>query len=157
VKESLMGSASSVQSSLASATDSISHGPQAALAGGSQAAVIQTKGQPMVAGALAFGLGFLAAAAFPGSRTEGQLAQKVQEIAQPVVDELKEAGQEAVSALKDPALESVNQLKDAATSSVDEVRGTAQDSVGEVKTKLNAAVDEVKDQTKDGVTNIHEA
>jgi hypothetical protein len=156
-KASVMGSASSMQSSLTSATDAITHGPQAAIAGGSQAAVTQTKGQPIVAGALAFGLGFLAAAVFPGSRTEGQLAQKVQEVAQPVVDELKQAGQEAVTALKDPAMESVNQFKDTATSSVYEVRHTAQDALGETKTTLTDASQEVRDQAKDSAANIHES
>jgi hypothetical protein len=148
-KEALMGSASSVQSSLTSATDAIAHGPHAALAGGSQAAVTQTKGQPIMAGALAFGVGFLAAAVLPGSRTEGQLAQKVQEAAQPVVEELKQAGQEAASALKDPAMDSVNQLKDAATSGIEEVRSTAQGAVGDVKSTISEASQEIRDQAKD--------
>ena len=56
----------------------------------------------MVAGAIAFGLGFLAAAMFPGTDAEAQLAQKVQDVAQPAVDELKQSGSEAMSALKEP-------------------------------------------------------
>ena len=62
----------------------------------------QAKGQPLVAGAVAFGLGFHAAAAFPGTPAEGQLAHRVQDMAQPAVDQLKESGQEAVSGRRNP-------------------------------------------------------
>jgi uncharacterized protein YjbJ (UPF0337 family) len=153
-KESVMGSASNLGSSLSSVAESVTHSPQAAKEQGTQAVVAQTKGQPIVAGVVAFGAGFLIASAFPGSRTEGQIAQKVQDLAQPVVEELKASGQEAVEALKEPALETVGQLKEAAMSGADQVRGTAQEAIGETKESLSGASQELSDQAKSAAENV---
>jgi hypothetical protein len=153
-KESVMGTASDLGSSLRSATDSVAHGSQTALNGGGQGAIAQTKGQPIMAGAIAFGVGFLIASAFPGSRTEGQVAQKVQEIAQPAVDEVKQAGQEAIAALKEPALDGVNQVKEVAMSGADEVRATAEDAIGEAKDAVGSATQQVGEQANSAAQNV---
>ena len=87
----------------------------------------------MVAGAIGFGIGFLAAAVFPGTETEGQLAQRVQDAAQPTVDQIKQSGQEAVSALKEPAQQAAQQLKVSATAAAGQVRDVAQDAAGDTK------------------------
>ena len=50
----------------------MTNAPQAALHNGSQGALTQTKGQPIVAGALAFGVGFFIASAFPGLRQKAR-------------------------------------------------------------------------------------
>jgi hypothetical protein len=152
-KESVMGSASNLGSSLSSVTDSVTHSPQAVKKQGTQAVVAQTKGQPIAAGVVAFGVGFLAASVFAGTRTEGQIAQKVQELAQPVVEDVKASGQDAVAALKEPALESVAQLKDAAVSGADEVRGTAQEAIGDTKESLSGASQQLSDQAKSAAEN----
>jgi hypothetical protein len=156
-KESVMGTTSNVGASLRSAIDTVTHAPATALNNGTQGAVAQTQGQPIVAGALAFGVGFLIASAFPGSRTEGQVARKVQELAQPAVDELKQAGQEAVGALKEPTLEGVNQVKEAAMSGTDEVRSTAQEAIADTKDAVGLANQQVSDHAKNAVDNVREA
>lgn len=149
-KESVMGNASDLQASIGSAGESASgsvgHIPQQVAA--------QTKGQPLVAGAVAFGLGFLAAAAFPGTREEGQIVERVQDMAQPAVDQLKESSQEAVSALKEPALEGAQQFKDAAVQSADQVRHAADDAVGQAKAAAAQGTEQVSDQVKQSTQEI---
>ncbi len=72
-RDSIMGSAADVQASVKAAGEAGHQLPDAAAK--------KTQGAPLVAGSMAFGLGFLAAAIFPGSDTEAQLAGKAQEIA----------------------------------------------------------------------------
>ena len=136
-----MGSAADIQSSVKAAGDTGQQIPEAAM--------LKTQGAPMVAGAIAFGLGFLAAVVFPGTDAEAQLAQKVQDVAQPAIDELKQSGGEAMSALKEPVLDSAQHVKDAAASGVQEIRGAAQEAVEQTRaTATRAGEEEVSDQAK---------
>ena len=122
IKESVMGSLElpDLHAVAADASDAVTQVPHQA--------VVRTKGQPVTAGAIAFGLGFLAAAVFPGTRTEGEVARWVQETGTPVADELKQAGHEAAAALREPATEAAVQLKQSATSGAAHVRETAQEA-----------------------------
>jgi hypothetical protein len=144
-KESIMGSAADVQTSVKAAGDAGHQLPEATAE--------KIQGAPMVAGVVAFSLGFLAAAIFPGTETEADLAHKAQEIAQPAVEELKQSGQEAVSALKEPVLESAQHVKDAAASSAREVQGAAQEAVDQTKDAASRAGGKVSDQTKQSAEN----
>ena len=145
-KESIMGSATDIGGSVKAVGDTRQQIPRRPVA--------KTQGAPMVAGAIAFGLGFLAAAMFPGTDAEAQLAQKVQEVAQPAVDELKQSGSEAMSALREPVLDSAQHVKDAAASGVQEVRGTAREAVEQTKDTAAGAKEEVSDQAQHSADNI---
>lgn len=147
-KESIMGSATDIGGSVKAVGDTRQQIPEAAMA--------KTQGAPMVAGAIAFGLGFLAAAMFPGTDAEAQLAQKVQDVAQPAVDELKQSGSEAMSALREPVLDSAQHVKDAAASGVQEVRETAQDAAQQTKDSAAHAGREVGDQAKHSADNARD-
>ena len=61
----------------------------------------------MMAGAVAFGVGFLVAAAFPPSRAEEQLAEQAMDKAEPLKQQLMESGQEVAEHLKESATEAV--------------------------------------------------
>jgi len=61
------------------------------------------QGSPLAAGALAFGVGFLAAVVFPGSEKEAELAQKAQQAAEPLKEEAQRVGQEVAANLQEPA------------------------------------------------------
>ena len=133
VRESIMGSAAEVQGSVNAAGEAGHQLPDAALT--------KTQGSPLVAGAVAFSLGFLAAAMFQGTDTEAQLADKAQEIAQPALDEVKQSGQKAVAALKEPVLASAQHLKKDAQSGVEEIRGAAEDAVDQTKDAASHAAE----------------
>jgi hypothetical protein len=99
-------------------------------------------------------IGFLAAAVFPGTQPEGQLALKAQDLAQPVVEQVKQSGQGAVEALKEPAQQAAQQLKD--TASVGEVRSAAQDAAGDTKEAASRAGGQVTDQAKQSGQTVME-
>lgn len=108
----------------------------------------QAEGAPLMAGALAFGVGFLVAAVFPATRTEREAGSKVLEKVEPLKGELTSAGKELAEHLKEPAMEAANQLKDAAKESAQTVTGTAKDAAQETAQQAKSATDTVKDQAQ---------
>lgn len=99
-------------------------------------AMERVEGNPLAAGAVAFGVGFLAAVAFPATKAEARAVQKVGEAAQPVAEQAteavrevaqsaQEAGRQAVSDLKDSAQEKAQDVKDTAMEEKDSVQGAA--------------------------------
>ena len=63
----------------------------------------QTQGNPLMAGAIAFGVGVLTASVFKPTEIEKQAAGQLMDKAEPLTEELKETGQETVEHLKEPA------------------------------------------------------
>ena len=117
-----------------------------ALRSAPEGARAQAQGRPLVAGAVAFGAGFLAAIAFPGTKTEGQAAQAAKQAMQPLADEAGRVGQEVMSSLQEPAQEAADQLKASAAQGVQQVKETAEQRAQETKEAATSATAEVKDQ-----------
>ncbi len=138
VRDRVMGSASNASTTISdgtgSAVDTLKDAPEAARQ--------RTQGSPLVAGALAFGAGLLAAAAFPASNAETKAAGQLKEKVEPLKDELINAGKETVENLKEPAAEAVDSVEQTATSGVDEVKATAQDVVDSAKEQGGGAANE---------------
>ncbi|MCW2847018.1 MAG: hypothetical protein JWR90_992 [Marmoricola sp.] len=137
VKDKVMGSAQSVTSrtSPSGAAGSVKGSAQDAMGTVGSA----TAGNPLVAGAVAFGAGMLISALIPASRTEAQTAQRVVEAAkehgQPLIDEAKSVGQDIG-----------RDLGESAKQAVQEVKASAQDSAQNVKQEGQSSVDQVKDE-----------
>jgi len=103
-----------------------------------------TEGAPILAGALAFGVGFLIAAVLPTTRPEQQVGSAVMDKAQPVKDQLVEAGKEIGEHLAEPAKESAMAIKDAATSGVHTVVEEAKSARDDTLDETRAAVEQVR-------------
>jgi hypothetical protein len=103
----------------------------------------QAQGNPLAAGLIAFGVGWLVSSLLPTSEKEKQLAQQaetaVKEHSQPLVDQaknvaqeigdnLKPAAQEAVQSVKETAQDGVQTVKAEGQSAAQDVQGTAQDA-----------------------------
>ena len=103
----------------------------------------QAQGNPLAAGLIAFGVGWLVSSLLPTSEKEKQLAAQaesaVKEHSQPLVDQaknvaqeigdnLKPAAQDAVQSVKATAQEGVQQVKAEGQSAAQDVQGTAQDA-----------------------------
>ena len=116
-----------------SAVDTVRNAPEAARQ--------QAQGNPVMAGAVAFGLGFLVAAAFPPSRTEEQLAEQAMDKAEPVKRQLMESGQEVAEHLKDSAAEAVEQVKQTATEGAGQVADTAKEASQTTKDAVRDAAE----------------
>ena len=84
VTDRVQGVGEGIADTAGSAVDTVRSAPEAARQ--------QAQGNPMMAGAVAFGVGFLVAAAFPPSRAEEQLAEQAMDKAEPVKQQLHGVG-----------------------------------------------------------------
>ena len=94
----------------------------------------QTQGNPLAAGLIALGVGWLVGSLIPASERERQVAEQLKDKAQPLVEEAKSVAQETAQDLKQPAREAAEAVKQSAAESAqtvkDEGRSTAQDVQG---------------------------
>ena len=97
-----MGVARDAASAAGDAADSASAKIADAGGSGPQAVTQKAAGNPLAAGVIAFGLGWLASSLAPASDSERRAAAKVEANAGAVVDPLKESAQEVADNLQQP-------------------------------------------------------
>lgn len=106
----------------------------------------RTRGNPLAAGLVAFGAGWLVASLLPSSRPERDLAVSAKAQAGPLLEEVKGAAQEAAANLKAPAQEAATAVKDRATEAAasvqDEGRSAVQDLAEQARSDGAPATDE---------------
>lgn len=159
VRDKVMGTASdlghgtghaahSVGDRASSAASSVSDAAHSAASSVSDAAhsaprVIRQKsqGNPLAAGLIAFGVGWLASSLIPASRREQQAAAQVKEKVGEHSGVVKEKLGEVASELKD-------ELREPAQHAAESVKSTAQDAVHVVKDDGRSAAQDVKDQAQ---------
>jgi gas vesicle protein len=122
VRDRVMGTASSVEHEAADAVKRVPEG-----------VVTKTQGAPLAAGAVAFGIGFIAAAVFPATEREKQAASKVMDSLEPAKQQLMDSAKETAEHLKEPATQAAQEIKQAASESAAEVKSTAREAAGEAK------------------------
>ncbi|MCU1359835.1 MAG: hypothetical protein JWN99_1124 [Ilumatobacteraceae bacterium] len=105
-----------------------------------QAVRSQAQGSPMAAGAIAFGMGFIAAAAFPPSRTEQQMAGNLTDRIEPLKQEASSAAREMVDHLKEPAMDALGSVKETAAEGAHALQDTAKDAAQQTKEQGQQAV-----------------
>jgi len=108
----------------------------------------QAQGNPLLAGLVAFGAGFAAAAAFPGTATESEMADRLKERAQPLKDEATKVGQDVAATMRQTGEQAAEQLKTTATEGVEQVKETAKATAAETKEAGTDAAQQVKDEAK---------
>lgn len=113
-----------------------------------------TRGNPLAAGLVAFGLGALVGGLMPASDAEKRAAGKVKEQAAPVIDQAKDVAKDAAGALQQPATDALNQVKDAATGAADNVKDEARFAAQDVQETAQSAKDEVKDQANQAMDKV---
>ena len=130
------GSVSDAASSAASTIQDTASSAAAAVQEAPQAVRRQTQGNPLAAGLIAFGAGWLISSLLPASRQEQRLAQqateKAADVGRPLADKARDAAMEIKDNLQEPAQEAVASVKDTATDAgrtvVDEGKSAAQDA-----------------------------
>ena len=103
-----------------------------------------TRGNPLAAGLVAFGLGALVGGLLPSTHAERDVALKAKEQAQPLLDEASSMAQEALDHVKPVAQEAVENVKEAATTAGQNVREEAAVSKDSVTEQVRSATDEVR-------------
>ena len=105
----------------------------------------KARGNPLAAGLIAFGIGYLIADAIPASHKEQEAVDRLQEKAAPLTDSVSEAASELGERLREPAQQAVTAVQDAAT-----------DAVAEVKDQGVAAKDDIQDQVQESKSSIQD-
>ena len=123
--------AGTVQDAASTAADAVQQAPQAIRR--------QTRGNPLAAGLIAFGAGWLVSSLLPASRREQELADQAKQVAQEKVQPvLQQVAGEVGDNLREPAQQAVDSVKataqDAKETVADEGRSATQDVSGRSKT-----------------------
>jgi hypothetical protein len=142
--------AGSVQSAASSAADSVSNAASSAVGAVQQAPdtiVRQAQGNPLAAGLIAFGVGWLVSSLLPASEKERQLAQQAESAVKEHKDALLEPAKQAAQEIGD-------QLKPAAQDAVESVKATAQDAAATVKDEGQSAVQDVQGQAQQSKQSV---
>src|SRR4051812_35372512 len=136
--------AGTVQGAASTAADSVQQAASSAVGAVQQAPDTiqrQAQGNPLAAGLIAFGVGWLVSSLLPTSEKEKQLASQaesaVKEHSQPLVDQAKSVAQEIG-----------DNLKPAAQEAVESVKSTAQEGVETVKSEGQSAAQDVQGQAQ---------
>ena len=128
LKDRVMGAADDAGSS---ASESLGSAKQAAADAPGMVAN-KARGNPLAAGVIAFGAGWLLGSMLPASSMERDAASTLKDKAEPLIDTAKQAAHEVADNLQEPAAQAVADLKASATESVanvkDEARQGADDS-----------------------------
>jgi hypothetical protein len=112
----------------------------------------QAQGNPLAAGLIAFGVGWLVSSLLPTSEKEKQLAAQaesaVKEHSQPLVDQAKHAAQEIGDNLKPMAQDAVESVKSTAQEGVEAVKSEGQSAAQDVQGQAQESRQTVQGQAK---------
>lgn len=157
VRDRVMGTADGVGTSVSDTASSAKHGVQSAAQDAGDAArraphqvKRKTQGNPLAAGVIALGIGWLAASLLPASQKEQELASRLEESAQPVLDDVKQQARHVAEELKEPAQQAAQQVKESATDSAENVKLEAQIQKDEVTDSAKSNAEDVRKTAQDG-------
>lgn len=139
LKDRVMGTAEQAQSQLgdmaSSGTDTLKQTPRMVRD--------EARGAPLVAGAIAFGVGFLVAAAAPASQREEEASVMLAEKMQPLKEDLSSAAHEVVENMKEPAHQALDEVKSTVSDESQRVAAVAQDATRQTADQVRRAQDQV--------------
>lgn len=139
-KDQVMGSADDAGDSAASTAQ---HAAEAAQRAPHQARR-KAEGNPLAAGLIALGAGWLLASLLPPSEAEKQAAAKVKDQAQPLAEEAKSQARSMAEDLKGPAQESAQRVQDSAAQSAETVKAEGQSQKETVTESAQASAEDVR-------------
>jgi hypothetical protein len=134
--------ADSTSSAASTVAQAIEEAPQAVRRG--------TEGNPLAAGLIAFGAGWLLSSLVPASKVEQQLAEQAkdaaQEYGQPVAEHLGHAAEEIRDNMREPAQQAVESVRDTATDAASTVTDEARHAASDVTDRAQEAKSSVQQQ-----------
>jgi gas vesicle protein len=151
VKDRIMGSAEDTGAQLSGHASHAKDSLRSAAGGASDAAQQapqqlkrKTQGNPLAAGVIALGVGWLAASLLPATGKEQQLVSRLEEKAQPVLEDVKDQARSVAEELKEPAQQAAQTVKDSATDSVETVKSEGQAQKDDVVDSAKGSADDVR-------------
>ena len=139
------GAASSVSDAASSVGDAASTAGEA-VASSPELVRNKTQGNPLAAGLIAFGAGWLLGSLIPTTEREREAATAVKENAEPLKQEVASAAREVGENLREPAQQAV-----------DSVRETASEAVENTKQEGVSAGQQVKGDAQGAASNVKES
>ncbi|MGR6967891.1 DUF3618 domain-containing protein [Geodermatophilus sp. URMC 61] len=133
VQDKTQGAAETVQGAAQQAAHAVQQAPDTI--------VRQAQGNPLAAGLIAFGVGWLVSSLLPASEKERQLAQQAESTVREHKDTLLQPAREAAQEIRE-------ELQPAAQQAVQEVKSTAQDAAQTVKQEGQSAAQDVQGQAQ---------
>jgi Protein of unknown function (DUF3618) len=133
VQDKAQGAAETVQDAAQQAAHAVQQAPDTI--------VRQAQGNPLAAGLIAFGVGWLVSSLLPASEKERQLAEQAESAVREHKDTLLQPAKEAAQEIRE-------ELQPAAQQAVQEVRSTAQDAAQTVKQEGQSAAQDVQGQAQ---------
>ena len=142
VQDAASSAAGTVQDAAATAADAVQQAPQAIRR--------RTRGNPLAAGLIAFGAGWLVSSLLPATRREQELADQAKQVAQEKVapvaqqvagevrENLREPAQQAVDSVKATAQDAKDTVADEGRLAAQDVSGRAQDATGTVRSNASS-------------------
>jgi len=160
VKEKVMGSATDTKSAagsgLGTAQDKVSSAASSVADTASSAPQMarqKAQGNPLAAGVIAFGAGWLLSSLLPASEKEQQAAatlkDKASEHSDKLTAPLSEAAQQAKENLREPAQHAAESIKSTATDAASIVKDETQSATEDVAGQAKQAKDKVSEQSGD--------
>lgn len=156
VKETVMGSANDMASTTRERTANVGHelsdtagqvreSAEQAAETARREVRRRTEGNPLAAGLIAFGIGWLVSSLIPATPVEERVGEAVRDAGQDtfgtVKDEVTSAARDVADQLKEPAQQAAESVKqtaaDAASTVKDETSGQAQDLTGQARSAGN--------------------
>jgi hypothetical protein len=143
VQDAASSAAGTVQDAASTAVGAVQEAPQAIRR--------QTRGNPLAAGLIAFGAGWLVSSLLPATRREQELADQAKQVAQEKVapvaqqvagevrENLREPAQQAVDSVKATAQDAKETVADEGRSATQDVQGRTQDAAGTVRSSTNGS------------------
>jgi cell division septum initiation protein DivIVA len=165
VKDRIMGSAAETTSTVSGTASSAAASAKDTLAAKASSAADmassapeqarqRTRGNPLAAGLVAFGAGWLLSSLLPATEPEQQAAAQVKDLAmekgRPVAQDLGQAGQEAAQSLRESAQQRVQSVKETATDAASTVAGEAQSQASDVTSHAQEARNRITEQAGPG-------
>ena len=154
LKEKVMGTTSNATSSSGDGISSAASTVADTTSSTAQAARRGAEGNPLAAGVIAFGLGWLLSSLLPASQKEREVASTIKDQAQPALQPVAQKAGEALSEVKDslrePAQQAVQSVKETATDAADTVKQEAQSSAADVQDQAKQSGQQVRQQSQPG-------
>ncbi len=140
VKERVMGAADDLRGTGSDAASGAGRAPGAA----ADKARRKTEGNPLAAGLIALGAGWLVGSMLPASQKEQQAAATLKDKAQPLMDEARSVAQETAQELKEPAQQAAASVKEAAVDAKDNIAQEGTSTADQVKSQAQSSAENVR-------------
>lgn len=140
-KDKVMGKASDLSDTVSGTVSDTGSSVGGAVAGAPSTVKQQASGNPLAAGIIAFGVGWLVSSLMPASSVEQQAAAKAKDA---VLPEVQQAARNVAQELKEPAQSAAQEVQQAASEAVDAVKDEGRSAAGDVQDQAGQAKDEIQ-------------